>query len=153
MKRLTYILPAAALASLLSSCATCKIQPPPTVIGTSKEGAAKVAAKALPTSIADAEVSGNYKNVVNETFATVNQDDVAFYLLLQAYECESSHHRQAAANGILQVAREELARRHGGSTTAVATHPETLTSTEQRVLRTSPLKEEIATKIAEPKSQ
>jgi hypothetical protein len=126
--------------ALLSSCATCKIEPPPTAHGTDKEGAAKLAAGALPAKIANAEVSGNFKSVVNDTFVTVGQDDMAFYLLLEAYECESGKpgHKQQAEE-VLQLAREELARRHGGSPKAVASHPTKLTPAENRAL-TAPLK-------------
>jgi hypothetical protein len=152
MKNLIQIVTAFS-ATLLWSCqTTCKILPPPTVTGTNKEITAKAAADALPAKIAKAEVSGSYKNVVNETFVAVNQDDVAFYLLLQAYECESSHGRKQQADALLQVAREELARRHGGSTAAVASHPATLTPTEKQTFKKSPLKEEIATKLNTLKS-
>jgi hypothetical protein len=141
----------AVTATLVSSCA-CKIEPPPSVMGTSREGAAKVAADSLGSSVAKGEISGNYTGVVNRTYVTVAQDDVAFYLLLQAYNCESRRGHKEAANALLQTAREELARRHNATPVTVAAHPTTLTPTEEKVLSRSPLKEEISNKIAAPPS-
>jgi 2C-methyl-D-erythritol 2,4-cyclodiphosphate synthase len=132
---------------ILSACATCKIEPPPTVIGTDREGAAKVAASALGSSISGAEISGNIKSVVNSTYVTVAQDDVAFYLLLQAYNCESKRGHLKEADALLVAAREELARRHNAPVAAVTANPTALTSTENKVL-SSATKEETKAAIA-----
>jgi hypothetical protein len=50
------------------------------------------------------------------------------------------------------MAREELARRHETSLGAVAANPTTLTQTEKRVLKESPLKQEIIETIKAPKT-
>ena len=156
MKKLALLL-LVCLAGLLNSCSTqCQISPPPTVAGTDKEGAAKIAAGALSNAITNGEISGNYKNVVNTTYVQVGQDDVAFYLLLQAYNCESSrrgHTQQAAV--LLQTAREELARRHQAAPPpapppSVSAAPKALTKSEHRILRHSPLKQAIADQLAAP---
>ena len=85
----------------LIACRTqCKIEPPPNVIGTSKEIQAKAAANALSTAISGGELSGQYQNTVNNTYQTVRQDDVAFYLLLQAYNCESARGNAAGASPV-----------------------------------------------------
>ena len=144
-------------ASALVSCrTTCDIKPPPSVVGTDKEMSAKVAANAISTAISGGEVSGSYKNVVNNTYQTVKQDDVAFYLLMQAYNCESGRGHTAAASEILALARQELARRQKAEppSTPVAVTSTALTSTEAKVLRNSPpvLKEEVKRTIAKPKS-
>ena len=138
------------VAALLSACQTCKVNPPPSVVGTNKEIAAKAAASALATSVTGVEIGGNYKNIVNETYVTVGQDDVAFYLLLQAANCESSRGHLAQADALIMAAREELARRHRAPVVAVASNPDTLTPTEKKVLAKSPLKEEIKSTIAAP---
>src|SRR3981189_1108664 len=139
------------MAVFLTGCAKqCKIEPPPGVIGTNKEISAKAAANALTTAISGGELSGHYQNTVNNTYQTVGQDDVAFYLLLQAYNCESARGNAAGAAEILRLAREELARRHDvpPPPARVAATSKKLTKTEQHVLRKSPLKEEISTKLA-----
>lgn len=144
------------LGALVSCRTTCDIKPPPSVTGTDKEMSAKVAANAISTAISGAEVSGSYKNVVNNTYQTVNQDDIAFYLLMQAYNCESSRGRTAAASEILALARQELARRHNATpaSTPVAVTSTALTSTEVKVLKNSPptLKDEVKKTIAKPKA-
>ena len=89
----------------------CEIKPPLTVLGTEKEASFKAAAVALPGAISNAQSSGNYKTVVSQTYATVDKDDLAFYLLLQAYNCESQRGHKEQAEKLLQAAREELARR------------------------------------------
>ena len=137
----------------LIACRTqCKIEPPPNVIGTTKEIQAKAAANALSTAISGGELSGQYQNTVNNTYQTVRQDDVAFYLLLQAYNCESARGNAAGAAEILRLARQELARRHDVAPPPkqVAATSKRLTKTEQHVLRKSPLKQEISTKLAAP---
>ena len=136
----------------LASCQTCKIEPPPNVVGTNKEMSAKAAANALGTAISGVEAGGSYKSVVNNTYQTVGQDDVAFYLLLQAYNCESARGHTAAAAEILRLAREELARRHDVAPPPpqVAATSKRLTKTERHVLRKSPLKTAISTSLASP---
>jgi hypothetical protein len=144
-------------ASAMMSCkTTCDIKPPPSVAGTDKEMSAKVAANAISSAISGGEVSGNYKNVVNNTYQTVKQDDIAFYLLMQAYNCESERGHTAAAGEILALARQELARRHDATPppTPIAVTSTALTSTEAKVLKNSPpvLKEEVKKTIAKPKA-
>lgn len=151
-KSVTRLLLSGMTTALLSACA-CQIQPPPSVIGTDREAATKVAAGELGTSITKGEVSANYKGVVNRTYVTVSQDDVAFYLLLQAYNCESRRGNTEAAKALLQTARQELARRHKSKPAAVTSHPTTLTPTEDRVLKKSPLKKKISETLAAPKPE
>ena len=137
----------------LSGCTQkCRIDPPPGVMGTNKEMSAKAAANALSSAVSGGELSGHYQNTVNNTYQTVGQDDVAFYLLLQAYNCESDRGNAAAAAEILKLAREELARRHDQPPPPprVAATSKTLTKTEQHVLRKSPLKGAISSKLAQP---
>src|SRR3954463_12376624 len=86
---------------LLTSCQSCKIEPPPTGVDTDKQAGAKAAANALTTTISGASGEVNYHNVVKKTYATVGQDDIAFYLLMQAYNCESSRKHTAQAQEIL----------------------------------------------------
>jgi hypothetical protein len=140
------------LAALFAGCngKTCKVEPPPSVVGTKKEIAAKAAASALGSGVSGIEAGGSYKNIVNSTYATVGQDDIAFYLLLQAANCESSRGHLAQADALIKAARQELARRHRAPAVVVASHPDSLTPTEKRVLAKSPLKEEIKTTIAAP---
>ena len=143
------------IVAALTACTSsqqCKIEPPPGVMGTNKEMSAKAAANALGSAIAGGEVGGSYKNAVNNTYQTVGQDDVAFYLLLQAYNCESARGNTAGAAEILRLARQELARRHDVAPPPkqVAATSKRLTKTEQHVLRKSPLKGEISTKLAAP---
>ncbi|GEM_PF-3319246 len=157
MKTSIRILSCLIFGSALVSCkTTCDIKPPPSVVGTDKEASAKVAANAISTAISGGEVSGSYKNVVNNTYQTVNQDDVAFYLLMQAYNCESARGHTAAAADILALARQELARRHKAEpqATPIAVTSTALTSTEVKVLKNSPpaLKEEVKKTIAKPKA-
>ena len=150
MKKLIQAGACVSMAVFLAGCAKqCKIEPPPGVIGTNKEISAKAAANALTTAISGGELSGHYQNTVNQT---VGQDDVAFYLLLQAYNCESARGNAAGAAEILRLAREELARRHDvpPPPARVAATSKTLTKTERHVLRKSPLKEEISSKLAAP---
>ena len=94
MKLLILLIQAGAcvsMAAFLAGCTKqCKVEPPPGVIGTNKEISAKAAANALNTAISGGELSGHYQNTVNNTYQTVGQDDIAFYLLLQAYNCESA---------------------------------------------------------------
>ena len=153
MKQLILLSAGVVMAVALSGCATqCKIEPPPNVIGTNKEMSAKAAANALSTAISGGELSGHYQNTVNNTYQTVGQDDVAFYLLLQAYNCESARGNAAGAAEILKLAREELARRHDQPAPPphVAATSKTLTKTEAHVLRKSPLKGAISSKLAQP---
>src|SRR5438094_6864667 len=153
MKQLILLSAGVVMAVALSGCATqCKIEPPPNVIGTNKEMSAKAAANALSTAISGGELSGHYQNTVNNTYQTVGQDDVAFYLLLQAYNCESARGNAAGAAEILRLARQELARRHDVAPPPkqVAATSKRLTKTEQHVLRKSPLKQEISIKLAAP---
>jgi hypothetical protein len=124
-------------------CKTCTIEPPPTGVQTNKEAGAKAAASALTTAVSQGSIEGNYRNVVNTTYATVGQDDVALYLLLKASECESDKGHVAQANQLLDMARVELAKRHDASGAAVAENPTTLTPVEKKVLKTSPLKEDV----------
>jgi len=129
----------------------CKIDPPPSVVGTDKEIAANAAASALGTAVSNVAVGGSYKNIVNKTYVNVGQDDVAFYLLLQAYNCESSRGHLAQADALLKTARQELARRHDAAPAVVASHPNSLTPTEKKVLKRSKLKANIAKTIEAPK--
>ena len=140
------------IAGVLASCQTCKIEPPPTGVDKDKQAGAKAAADALSTAISKGSIEANYHNVVKTTYVTVDQDSVAFYLLLQAYNCESGRGHAAQADGLMKMAREELARRHQASTGAIAENPTTLTPTEKRVLKESPLKQEIVETIKAPKS-
>jgi hypothetical protein len=155
MKPVIQLGPYIFIAVALAACSTqpqCKIEPPPTVIGTNKEMSAKAAANALASAISGGELSGHYQNTVNNTYQTVGQDDVAFYLLLQAYNCESARGNAAGAAEILQLAREELARRHDKPPPPkrVAATSKKLTQTEEHVLRKSPLKGAISSKLAQP---
>jgi hypothetical protein len=153
MKQLLSLSAGVVIAVALTGCRTqCDIKPPPNVIGTSKEMQAKAAANALSTAISGGELSGHYQNTVNNTYQTVSQDDVAFYLLLQAYNCESARGNAAGAAEILRLAREELARRHDvpPPPARVAATSKTLTKTERHVLRKSPLKGAISTTLAAP---
>jgi hypothetical protein len=153
MKRLLPLSAGVVIAVALSGCTQqCKIDPPPGVTGTNKEMSAKAAANALSSAISGGELSGHYQNTVNNTYQTVGQDDVAFYLLLQAYNCESERGNAAGAAEILKLAREELARRHDQPPPPphVAATSKTLTKTEQHVLRKSPLKGAISSKLAKP---
>src|SRR5882762_6491975 len=153
MKRLIQAGACVSMAVFLTGCAKqCKIEPPPGVFGTNKEISAKAAANALTTAISGGELSGHYQNTVNNTYQTVGQDDVAFYLLMQAYNCESARGNTAGAAELLRTAREELARRHDRPPPPprVAATSRRLTKTEEHVLRKSPLKEAIATKLAAP---
>ena len=154
VKRLLPVSAGVVIVVALSGCASqqCKIEPPPTVIGTNKEISAKAAANALASAISGGELSGHYQNTVNNTYQTVGQDDVAFYLLLQAYNCESARGNAAGAAEILKLAREELARRHDKPPPPprVAATSKKLTKTEAHVLRKSPLKGAISNKLAEP---
>jgi hypothetical protein len=156
MKRLLPPSAGVVIAVVFSGCASqqCKIEPPPTVTGTNKEMSAKAAANALTSAISGGEISANYQNTVNNTYVTVGQDDVAFYLLMQAYNCESSRGHTAQAAEILRLARQELARRHRAQppSTAVAVTSTTLTPTEHNVLKNSPLKNDIQKTIAAPKA-
>jgi hypothetical protein len=122
------------------------------VIGTNKEASVKAAANALSSVISGGELSGHYQNTVNNTYQTVREDDVAFYLLLQAYNCESARGNAAGAAELLRLAREELARRHDvpPPPAGVAATSRTLTKTERHVLRKSPLKETISATLASP---
>jgi hypothetical protein len=142
------------IAGVFTGCSPsqCKVEPPPGVVGTNKEMQAKAAANALSSVVSGGEISGNYQNAVNSTYQTVGQDDVAFYLLLQAYNCESERGHTAAAADILRLAREELARRHDKPPPPprVAATSRKLTKTEENVLRKSPLKKAISTKLAAP---
>jgi hypothetical protein len=155
MKRLIPLSVCVVIPVVLTGCAShpqCKIEPPPNVIGTNKEMQAKAAANALASAISGGELSGHYQNTVNNTYQTVGQDDVAFYLLLQAYNCESERGNAAGAADILRLAREELARRHNAPPPPprVAVRSKKLTKTEAHVLRKSPLKDAISTKLAAP---
>jgi hypothetical protein len=145
------------MAQLVTGCADkCKIDPPASVVGTNKEASAKVAANTLSTAISGGEVSGSYRNTVNNTYQTVGQDDIAFYLLMQAYNCESKRGHATAATEILALARQELARRHDATPqpTAVAVTSTALTPTETKVLKNSSptLKAEVKKMIAKPKT-
>jgi len=154
MKRPIQLSACVVIAVLLTGCPPpqCKIDPPPGVIGTNKETSAKVAANALSSVISGGELSGHYQNTVNNTYQTVGQDDIAFFLLLEAYNCESARGNAAGAAELLRLAREELARRHDVAPppARVAATSKTLTKTERHVLRKSPLKETISATLAAP---
>ena len=139
---------------LLAACTTCKIEPPQTAVSADKQLKAQAAANALTTAVSGASGQVDYHNVVNTTYVTVGQDDVAFYLLMQAYNCESSRGHTAQAAEILLLARQELARRHRAQppSTAVAVTSTSLTPTEHKVLKNSPLKNDIQKTIAAPKA-
>jgi len=140
--------------SVLAACTTCKIEPPQTAVSADKQLKAEAAANALTTAVSGASAGVDYHNVVNRTYVTVGQDDVAFYLLMQAYNCESSRGHTAQAAEILRLARQELARRHRAQppSTAVAVTSTSLTATEHQVLKNSPLKNDIQKTIAVPKA-
>ena len=140
-----------AIGCVFVGCKTCNIEPPQTGVQTDKEAGAKVAAAALSTAISQGSVEGNYRNIVNTTYATVGQDDIALYLLLKASECESEKGHVAQANQLLDMARIQLAKRHDASGASVAENPTTLTPVEKKVLKTSPLKEEVKKTIEAPK--
>jgi len=137
----------------LTACA-CKVEPPKTAVSADKQIKAQAAANALTTAVSGASGQVDYHNVVNTTYVTVGQDDVAFYLLMQAYNCESSRGHTAQAAEILRLARQELARRHRAQppSTAVAVTSTSLTPTEHKVLKNSPLKDDIQKTIAAPKA-
>jgi hypothetical protein len=143
-----------AIGCLFWGCQSCTIEPPPTGVQTDKQAGAKAAASALTTAISQGSIEGNYHNIVNRTYATVGQDDVALYLLLKASQCESDKGHTAQADTLLEMARTELNRRHDASAAAVAQNPTTLTPVEKKVLKTSPLKEEVKKTIeaAKPSS-
>jgi len=132
-----------AIGCVFWGCKTCTIEPPPTGVQTDKEAGAKAAASALTTAISQGSIEGNYRNIVNTTYATVGQDDVALFMLLKASECESDKGHVAQANQLLDMARIQLAKRHDASGAAVAENPTTLTPVEKKVLKTSPLKEDV----------
>src|SRR5690242_7110638 len=140
----------------LTSCQSCKIEPPPTGVDTDKQAGAKAAANALTTTISGASGEVNYHNVVKKTYATVGQDDIAFYLLMQAYNCESARKHTAQAAEILVLARQELARRHAATelSPAIAVGSTMLTPTETRVLKNSSpeVKQQVKQTIATPKA-
>ena len=141
--------------SVLAACTTtCKVEPPQTAVSADKQLKAEAAANAITTAISGVSAGVDYHNVVNRTYVTVGQDDVAFYLLMQAYNCESSRGHTAAAAEILRLARQELARRHRAQppSTAVAVTSTSLTATEHQVLKNSPLKNDIQKTIAAPKA-
>jgi hypothetical protein len=143
------------MVSVLAACTTtCKVEPPQTAVSADKQLKAEAAANALTTAISGASAGVDYHNVVNRTYVTVGQDDVAFYLLMQAYNCESSRGHTAQAAEILRLARQELARRHRAQppSTAVAVTSTSLTPTEHQVLKHSPLKNDIQKTIAAPKA-
>jgi hypothetical protein len=132
-----------AIGCIFWGCKTCTIEPPPTGVQTDRQAGAKAAASALTTAISQGSIEGNYHNIVNKTYATVGQDDVALYMLLKASECESDKGHVAQANTLLEMARVQLAKRQGASGAAVAENPTTLTPVEKKVLKTSPLKEDV----------
>lgn len=142
---------------IFTSCQSCKIEPPPTGVDTDKQAGAKAAANALTTTISGASGEVNYHNVVKKTYATVGQDDIAFYLLMQAYNCESSRKHTAQAQEILALARQELARRHEATqlSPAIAVGSTNLTPTESKVLKNSSpeVKAEVKKTIATPKAK
>jgi hypothetical protein len=109
-----------AIGCVFWGCKTCNIEPPPTGVQTDKEAGAKVAAAALSTAISQGSIEGNYRNVVNTTYATVGQDDVALWLLLKASECESEKGHVAQANQLLDMARIQLPKPHNAKNTSVA---------------------------------
>ena len=123
---------------------------------TDKQAGAKAAANALTTAVSGGSAEVNYHNVVKRTYVTVGQDDVAFYLLMQAYNCESARKHTAQAQEILSLARQELARRHAATqlSPAIAVGSTMLTPTEKKVLKNSSpeLKEEVKKTIAMPKA-
>jgi hypothetical protein len=151
MKKAIHFLACSVVIGLLAACkTTCKIEPPPTGVQADKAMGAKVAAEALSSAISKGSIEGNYRNMVNTTYVTVGQDDVALYLLLQAANCESAQGHAAQADQLLQMARQQLARRQKSSPEAVAENPTNLTPTENKVLKKSPLKEEIAKNLKTP---
>ena len=90
MRNLTKHLFLITLACAASACQPrCRITPPPATVGTNKEIQAKAAADALSAAVTKIEVGGSYRNAVNTTYGAVAEADTAFYLLLQAYNCES----------------------------------------------------------------
>src|SRR4051812_23106616 len=117
---------------------------------------AKAAANAQTTTISGASGEVNYHNVVKKTYATVGQDDIAFYLLMQAYSCESGRNHTVQAQEILALARQELARRHEATqlSPAIAVGSTMLTPTEKRVLKNSSpeVKEQVKSTIEAPKT-
>lgn len=130
---------------LFNNC-PCEIKPPGTVEGKSVDTSAKLAADALSSSLGKGEVSGNVKATVTKTYGTVQADDVALYLLLQAAECADRKKQHETANSLRQTAREELLIRRnksGAAVTKVADAPATLTTEESKVLAPSPLKQDI----------
>lgn len=156
MKTVLQISVCSIFVSLFASCQSCKIEPPLTGVDADKQVGAKAAANALTTAVSGGSAEVNYHNVVKKTYATVGQDDVAFYLLMQAYNCESARRHTAAAQEILSLARQELARRHEATPLApgIAVGSTMLTPTEKKVLKNSSqeLKEEVKKTIATPKA-
>lgn len=155
MKKIFSAVPAIILALSTSSCCVffpqncaCTLTPPPTAIGTDKENTVKVAASALTKSIANLDVEGSYKNVVNNTYATIGQDDMAFYLLLEAATCLADKGKKDQADKLIEMARVELANRHNAPTSTVTAHPSALTKTEAKVINNSPLKFELNRKFS-----
>lgn len=153
MKKLIQAGACVSMMVFLAGCAQqCKVEPPQTAVSGDKQIKAEAAANALTTAISGASAGVDYHNVVNKTYVTVGQDDVAFYLLMQAYNCESARGNAAGAAEILRLAREELARRHDvpPPPAHVAARSRKLTKTEEKVLRKSPLKEKISSTLAAP---
>src|SRR5437764_4608137 len=115
MKRLLPLAAGIVIAAALFGCTQkCKIEPPPGVVGTNKEMSAKAAANALSSAISGGELSGHYQNTVNNTYQTVGQDDVAFYLLLKPYIWKRAGGTQLVLQRFFSLPGKSLA---GGPTT------------------------------------
>src|SRR2546430_16556095 len=87
-----------AIDCLFWGCKPRTIEPSATGVHTDKQAGAKAAAAALTTAISQGSIEVNYHTIVNTSYATVGQDDVALFMLLKASECESDKGHVAQAN-------------------------------------------------------
>ena len=77
--------------SLLSSCQTCRITPPPEHLTRSTDLSGKVAADIQQLN-AKGELSANWKKNVEEKFTALNDDNAVYFMLLEAIQCQKDKH-------------------------------------------------------------
>jgi hypothetical protein len=163
MKRLIKTIMYAAMSVVATAVFTgcppnCDLQPP--LVNVDHETAVKASAavNAVSTAISGASGSIDISRTVKDTYATVNQDDIAFIILIKAADCESRRKNFAAAQQLRDMAGAELARRHPGVATAHGmakkkTPPNALTPVEEKVFAKSPIKEQIRASVSALKLQ
>lgn len=98
------------IAALAAASCACKITPPPTRLYSNTELSGKVAAE-LEQLHANGELSGNWKNTVDRQFAALNDDNAAYFMLLEAIQCESRRGNKALAQQMFRTLDRELAER------------------------------------------